>query len=153
MNLLKALARLPEQEVRRLVKARKWVARREALESQAESLRKQLSRIEARLAKVSRRIGGRGSAAAAPAAKRGPGPGRRKGARRGRGGGPALKDILYATLKKWGRPAVSAELAAAALKAGYKTSSDDVTFKRAVHQALRSGTQFRKVSRGQFEAK
>jgi hypothetical protein len=151
MNLLKALARLPEQEVRRLVKARKWVARRETLESQAESLRKQLSRIEARLAKVSRRIGGRGAAAAAPAAKRGPG--RRKGARRGRGGGPALKDILYATLKKWGRPAVSAELATAALKAGYKTSSDDVTFKRAVHQALRSGTQFRKVSRGQFEAK
>jgi len=148
MNLLKALARLPQTEVRRLLKASRWVGQRAALQSAADSLRKKLARIEKKLVAVDRRIGAR-------PVGRPPGSGRRgrpRGPMRGRRG-PALRDILHGVLKKLGRPADCAELAAAARKAGYITRSDDITFKRAIHQQLRTGNMFHKASRGKFEAR
>ena len=148
MNLLKALARLPQTEVRRLLKASRWVGRRATLQSEADRLRKKLARVEKKLAAVEKRLGAR-------PVGRPPGSGRRgrpRGPMRGRRG-PALRDILLGVLKKLGRPADCAELAALAKKAGYVTRSDDVTFKRAIHQQLRTGTMFHKASRGKFEAK
>ena len=148
MNLLKALARLPQNEVRRLLKASRWIGKRAALQSEAGSLRKKLARVEKKLVAVEHRIDAR-------PVGRPPGSGRRgrsRGPIRGRRG-PALRVVLLDVLKKLGRPADCAELADLAKKAGYVTRSDDITFKRAIHQQLRSGDMFHKASRGKFESK
>jgi hypothetical protein len=146
MNLLKALARLPLSEVRRLLKASRLIGRRAVLQADAEALRKKLSRIERKLAALDGRLGAKkpGRPAGSRKVSRGPIKGKR---------GPALRDVLHAVLKKLGRPSNMAELAVLAKKAGYVTRSEDLTFKRAIHQALRTGKQFYKAERGKFGAK
>jgi hypothetical protein len=146
MNVLKALSKLPSSEIQRLLKASRWVAVREDLRRQVESLRSKLTKAERKLTAVDRRINGNGTARLVRRPKKG-------GSRGGRGGGPALKDIVHGILKKLGRAADCAEIAPLAIKAGYKTKSDKATFKRAVHQALRTDPRFTKEARGLFKVK
>ena len=146
MNVLNALAKLAPSEIKRLLKASRWVAARQDLDKEARHLRKRLAKVERRLAATDRKISGNGSGRLVRRARKG-------GRRGGRAGGPALRDIVYGILKKLGRAADCAEIAPLALKAGYKTKSDGETFKRAVHQALRTDGRFVKESRGQFATK
>lgn len=150
MNVLKALSRLPQGQVRRLLKASRWMAVRDRLAASLAVLDKRAGRVRRKLDRIERKLAAAGSLK---------GPKRRKGGRKaargplkGRRGAP-LRKVLHDVLAKLHRPAATPELAKLALKAGYATRSRGEIFRRAVHQALRTGGEFAKTGRGMFALK
>ena len=152
MNLLRALHRLPEAKLKRLLKAKKLLQVRDSLAQQVDQLKGHLSNAESKLSGVTRRIGKllNGSKANGQRKRKA---GRRrtsKASSRRSTGRVTLKQTLQEQLKKLGRAAGATELAAIVKKAGYATKSKGRVFVQAVYQALAKGGEFRKVGPGKY---
>ncbi len=147
-GILRQLARMSPQEVNQLFKASKHVMKRERLIRQAKELRKKLTRLDRQIARLDARIGTDGTT---PRKAQGS---TRTGHRRKRfDNKEPLKDVLVGVMKNAEKPTRVVDLAALALKAGYKTSSKPAFFMRAVHQALNKGSEFARKGRGLYALK
>jgi hypothetical protein len=147
--ILDQLARMSPAAIRQLLSARKHAAKRSKLQKQADGVRLQLARIETRIARIDSRIkGGRTEARKLRRARRKAHKSPR--ARRGATNGTSLKETLSGLLRRAGEPLRVKDLTRLALKAGYKTKSDPVTFMRAVSMTLGSSKEFSRQARGVY---
>ena len=163
-NLIRALAKLPRPRLRLLIRAGRMEAKVQLLESRLAAIRKLKANLEARAAKIERKlentgrtltdllqgVGTRRRGPGRPPGRRGPGrPPKRRGPGRppgtgGRGRGrrndKPLAQVLKELLARKNEPMSVGDLASQARAAGYKTKSKPEVFAITVSLALRKNT-------------